>query len=217
MMRIACWLLAGLVLTIAVPAQADKEEALERLRAFSEDLTSFSATFEQTLYDEDDFPIRENSGSAHLEKPGKFRWEYTEPYDQLIVSNGERMWMYEEDLEQVTVREFDKALGQAPIALLSGSAPLDEEFEVEATGEREGLLWVQLEPKVKDTDFRRIYLGFDETSLKVMELRDRFDGATQVVFDDVEINTDIPADQFTFEPPEGVDIVGGEEADQSDW
>ncbi len=216
MKRIASWLIAGVIVAVAAPAHAGGDETLERLRAFTEDLTSFSATFEQTLYDEDDFPIRENSGVGKLEKPGKFRWEYTEPYNQLIVSNGERMWMYEEDLEQVTVREFDQALGQAPIALLSGRAPLAEEFEIEALGEREGLHWVQLEPKVQDTDFRKIYLGFDETSLKVMELRDRFDGATQVVFDDVEINTDIPADQFTFDPPEGVDVVGGE-ADQSGW
>lgn len=213
MKRHLCWLLAGLAV-VSLPVAADGEaEARERLRAFTEDLDSFRASFEQTLYDEDEFPIRESSGVAMLEKPGRFRWEYREPNEQLIVSNGERMWTYEADLEQVTVREPDEALGRAPISLLTGDADLEEQFEVEALGEREGLHWIELEPKVKDTDFRRVYLGFDDTSLKAMELRDRFDGATQVVFDDVELNTDVAADEFEFTPPEGADVIGADEAD----
>lgn len=214
MKRIGTWIIAGL-LVLATPAVASEEEAMERLRAFTEDLTSFSARFEQTLYDEDQFPIRASRGMAYLEKPGKFRWEYTEPYNQLIVSDGGRLWMYEEDLDQVTVREQDETLGQAPLLLLSGNAPLSDQFDIEPLGEREGLHWIQLEPKVRDTDFRRIYLGFDGTSLKVMELRDRFDGATQVVFDEVQVNPDIDPARFDFTPPEGADVVGADEAD--DW
>ena len=214
MKRITSTLIAVL-LVVAAPAWADAEaEARERLRAFTEDLHSFTATFQQTLYDDDQYPIQERSGVGKLEKPGKFRWEYQEPYEQLIVSNGERMWMYEADLDQVTVREFDQALGQAPIALLSGDAPLEDQFEIEALGEREGLLWIQLDPKVQDTDFRRIYLGFDDTSIKVMELRDRFDGTTQVVFDDVAVNEDIAAELFEFEPPEGADVIGEDEMEE---
>lgn len=214
MKRIGNWLVAGLIV-LAGPAVAADSESRERLRAFTEDLVSFSARFEQTLYDEDQYPIRERSGIALLVKPGKFRWEYTEPYHQLLVSDGGRLWMYEEDLEQVTVREYDEALGQAPIALLSGDAPLEDQFEVTALGEREGLHWIQLDPRVQDTDFRRIYLGFDDYSLKVMELRDRFDGATQIVFEDVEINADIDPARFEFTPPDGVDVVG--EGDGDGW
>ncbi len=219
MTRLASLLVAAVLALAAGPLWADDEaEARERLRAFTEDLTSFSATFQQTLYDEDQYPLQENRGSAKLKKPGKFRWEYTAPHEQLIVSNGQRMWMYEADLDQVTVREFDAALGRAPIALLSGDAPLDDEFEIEALGQREDLLWLQLEPKVQDTDFRRIYLGFDDTSIKVMELRDRFDGATQVVFDNVEVNPDLADDEFEFEPPEGADVIGEGVGDgDSDW
>lgn len=208
MKRIGSWLLAGLVALAGPAVAADKEEARERLRAFTEDLQSFRANFEQTLYDEEEFPIRESSGVAMLEKPGKFRWQYQEPNEKLLVSDGGRMWMYEADLEQVTVREYDEALGRAPIALLSGNTGLDEQFDIRPLGEREDLHWVELKPKVKDTDFRSIYLGFDGTSLKAMELRDRFDGATQVVFSDVEVNPDIAADRFEFTPPEGADVMG---------
>lgn len=211
MKRIGSWLMAGLLALAVIPAFADEQASLERLETFTEELRSFRATFKQTLYDEDDYPIRENEGVAYLEKPGLFRWEYNEPYTQILVSDGERLWMYEEDLDQVTVRETDEALGRAPIMLLTGEAPLSEEFELRGMGTREGLQWVQLEPKVQDTDFRRIYLGFDDHSLKVMELRDRFDGATQVVFDDVEINPDIDPDRFRFTPPEGVDVIGEDE------
>jgi len=218
MQRIRIGIIACLVL-VAAPVVADtvdeagnadaaeKAESLERLRQFTDDLTSFSARFEQTLYDEDDFPIREREGVAYLEKPGLFRWEYRTPYSQVIVSDGERLWMYESDLDQVTVRETDEALAQAPIMLLSGSAPLSDQFDVSGLGAREGLHWVQLEPKVKDMDFRRIYLGFDEESLRVMELRDRFDGATQVVFEETEVNPDIDPERFRFTPPDGADVI----------
>lgn len=199
--------LLGMVLgLLAVPASAG--EALERLEDFTSGLESFTAGFVQTRYDEDGEKIRESRGLAWLKRPGLFRWEYREPYQQMIVADGERMWIYDVDLEQVTVKKTERALGTAPIMLLSDSEPLSEQFDLSDLGEREELYWVRLKPKVDDTDFDEIYLGFDDRSLKVMELRDRFDQATQIVFNNTELNPDVSPDRFRFEPPEGTDVIG---------
>lgn len=183
-------------------------EAMDRLQRFTDDLRSFQAGFVQTRYDEDQNPVRESQGVAWLQRPGLFRWVYREPYEQTIVADGERLWVYDADLDQVTVREMERALATAPIMLLSGREPLSEQFEMHDRGEREGLYWVELRPKVQDTDFRRIFLGLDDETLKVMELRDQFDQATQIRFHHVEMNPQIDPARFRFTPPEGADVIG---------
>jgi outer membrane lipoprotein carrier protein len=183
-------------------------KALERLQRFTDDLRSFQAQFVQTRYDDNDEPIRKSRGEAYLHRPGLFRWSYTEPYKQVIVGDGENLWIYDADLQQVTVKEMQRALATAPITLLTGTAPLSEQFEIIDRGQREGLLWVELRPKVKDTDFRRIFLGLGEDTLQVMELRDRFDQVTQIKFAEAKMNPDIQASRFEFTPPEGVDVLG---------
>ncbi len=181
---------------------------LERLQTFIGQLETFQAGFVQTLYDEDSKPVTESKGAVILKRPGKFRWDYREPEVQSIIADGEKLWIYDADLEQVTVKKLDQALGNAPIMLLSNNRPLDKDFELLDLGAREGLEWVQLQPKIRDTEFEQIFLGFSEASLQVMELRDQFGQATQIRFNDFEMN--IPADDrlFTFTPPAGVDVVG---------
>jgi len=194
--------------------QALAGEAMDRLKAFTDDLHSFEAGFVQTLYDENNEPVRESQGVAYLKRPGLFRWAYEKPYRQIIVADGERLWIYDADLEQVTVKKTERALATAPIMLLSGREPLEEQFEMRDLGKREKLYWVELRPKVRDTDFRRIFLGLDDNSLKVMELRDQFDQATQIRFHHVEMNPSIDASKFEFTPPEGVDVIGQVPAEQ---
>lgn len=206
MMRITR-LIAACVLVLAA-GTASAGEATDRLQAFTDGLETFRAGFVQTLYDEDQQPIRESHGKAWLQRPGLFRWEYETPYEQTIVADGSHLWIHDEDLEQVTVKKADQALGTAPIMLLSGSEPLSEQFEINDLGRREGLYWVGLRPKVKDTDFRRIFLGLDDQGLKVMELRDRFDQATQIRFHHIDRNVSIDAARFRFTPPEGADVIG---------
>lgn len=198
-------LVATCLLLVAGPAFAG--EALDRLQAFTDDLRSFAAEFEQTRYDEDKQPVRESRGMVYLQRPGKFRWAYQEPYRQIIVADGERLWIYDADLEQVTVREAKQALATAPIMLLSGEAPLSEQFRMRDLGQREGLHWAELRPKVDDSDFERIFLGLDDQGLRVMELRDRFDQTTQIRFSEVRMNADVDPSRFEFEPPEGVDVI----------
>ncbi|MDX1608878.1 MAG: outer membrane lipoprotein chaperone LolA [Halofilum sp. (in: g-proteobacteria)] len=206
MHRLRSLVCAGLLL-LATAASAG--EATQRLEAFTTGLESFTAGFVQTVYDEDQRPVQESHGQAWLQRPGLFRWEYETPYQQTIVADGERLWIHDEDLEQVTVKKVERALGTAPIMLLSNSEPLSEQFEILDRGRREDLYWVELQPKVDDTDFRRIFLGFDEQALKVMELRDRFDQATQIRFHHVRLNPDIEAAKFEFTPPEGADVLRG--------
>lgn len=199
-------LVAACLLLAATPVAAG--EARERLQSFTDGLNTLTAGFVQTLYDEDQEPVQRSEGLAWLERPGLFRWEYREPYTQVIVADGERLWIYDADLEQVTVRDTGEALATAPIMLLSGEAPLEDQFEIRELGEREGLQWVELTPKVDDSDFERIFLGLDEDALQVMELHDRFDQATQIRFHHIEIGADIDASRFEFTPPEGVDVIG---------
>lgn len=206
MMR-ATRLAAACVLLLAA-GSATAGEAMDRLQRFTEGLESFTAGFVQTLYDENQAPVQESHGKAWLERPGLFRWEYETPYKQTIVSDGTHLWIHDEDLDQVTVKKAGRALGTAPIMLLSGTEPLADQFEMKDLGRREGLYWVELRPKVEDTDFRRIFLGLDDETLRVMELRDRFDQATQIRFHHTERNVPIDSARFEFTPPEGVDVMG---------
>ncbi len=181
---------------------------LQRLEAFTAQLESLRAQFVQSLYDAQGKAVQESRGTVLLQRPGRFRWEYRLPYEQLIVADGEKLWVYDTELQQVTVKQLDNALGNAPIMLLSEPRPLQEDFIITDLQPRDGLQWVELEPRVKDTDFTRIALGMDEQGMKVMELRDSFGQATEVRFVNLEINVAPAADAFVFEPPPGVDIIG---------
>ena len=181
---------------------------IERLNTFTSQLKSFRAAFVQTVYDADSEPLQESKGTVILQRPGRFRWDYQKPYTQLIVADGEKLWVYDSELKQVTVKNQSEALGQAPIMLLSGNRPLENQFKLKSLGPREGMEWVELVPKVKDTDFKVIYLGLDSVGLKVMELRDNFNQATQIVFEQLQLNVPTTDEQFTFTPPVGVDVIG---------
>lgn len=197
-------LLAGMLVAPALAAQT----ALDRLQTFTRDLRSLRADFTQVLYDASGEAVRESGGTLSMARPGRFRWDYDHPYKQQIIADGERLWVYDTELEQVTVRKQKGALGQAPIMLLSEGADLSKEFETRDLGSREGLFWVELKPRVQDTDFRTVYLGLDDKGLKVMELRDNFEQVTQIRLQSVRYNVDTAPDEFSFTPPPGVDVVG---------
>jgi outer membrane lipoprotein carrier protein len=200
---------ASLVGCLALPgAAAQTDNGLQRLEAFTAQLESLRAQFVQSLFDAQGKAVQESRGTVLLQRPGRFRWEYRLPYEQLIVADGEKLWVYDTELQQVTVKELDNALGNAPIMLLSERRPLQEDFIIHNLQPRDGLQWVELEPRVKDTDFTRITLGMDEQGMKVMELRDSFGQATEVRFVNLEINVVPAAGSFVFVPPAGVDIIG---------
>ena len=162
----------------------------------------------QSLFDAAGEVVQESRGTMVLQRPGRFRWDYSQPYEQHIVADGQKLWIYDTELQQVTVKGLDNALGNAPINLLSQRRPLTEDFLVRELPSHDGLQWVELEPRIKDTDFTSITLGMDVEGMKVMELRDSFGQRTQIRFMDIQLNAATDPGMFDFQPPAGVDVVG---------
>ena len=188
---------------------------LARLEAFMDRMRSLEASFRQTVYDESARKVDEASGKLYLQRPGRFRWDYVEPYRQEIVGDGDKVWIYDADLQQVTVRAFDEALGDTPASLLSSDAPLAERFEMTDVDGPDGLEWVALKPKAGEggqgaqTSYADIRLGFEGDVLRAMELEDNFGQTTRLDFIDVERNPELDDALFRFEPPPGADVIGG--------
>lgn len=148
------------------------------------------------------------SGELSIRRPGRFSWHYTEPTDQLVVADGENLWIYDAELAQATVTRLVDSAPASPAMLLSGEATLDTEFDVLETFERENLRWVRLAPKPTGTDFKELLIGFREGVLSQLRLLDSLDQVTTLEFFDVEINATLADDVFEFEPPPGVDVIG---------
>ncbi len=193
---------------VTLTALSHSVSSASELLDFTANLRSFSASFTQTVYDSDSVPLQESSGNVELLRPGKFRWTYTDPAPQVIVADGATLWIYDEDIQQVTMQPQATTLGSAPIGLLSGQRSLQREFTITELGIDKGLQWFQLDPLVQDTDFNTVFLALDDNGLKAMELRDNFEQATQIRFDNFRKNVALDDSSFLFTPPEGVDVVG---------
>jgi len=197
--------LIWLLLLPALPAQAGA--GLDRLNTFYRDVHSLRAHFDQMLLDSDGQMVQESSGTVAIERPDRFRWDYSKPYPQLIIGDGRRLWIYDSELEQVTVKRMDKAMGNAPALVLSGNRPLDEEFHIKELGRKDGLLWVQLTPKRPENDFKGVRIGFGKY-LERMDLEDNFGQVTRIHFTDFQRNPRLSPKLFHFVVPKGVDVVG---------
>ena len=182
--------------------------ASERLDDFFANVKTLQADFHQTLIDDKGNTVKEANGVLVMQRPGKFRWDYLQPYKQLIVADGKKIWVYDSELEQVTVKPMDAALGSTPALLLSGTKPLQENFIITELGPSDGLEWVELSPKVPDSSFERVRLAFDKTNLQRMELVDNFGQLTWLEFKKLERNVHPDPKLFVFSPPVGVDIIG---------
>jgi outer membrane lipoprotein carrier protein len=179
-----------------------------RLERFFADLVSLEANFEQEQVDAQTGERRQASGIFVLVRPGKFRWDYLDPYKQLILADGEKIWIYDPDLEQVIVKQARQALGDMPAQLLSSTQPLNESFDIFQLEDVDGMTWFRLEPVAKDSTVEAITLGFDRDHLRVMELNDAFGQQTRIQFLNVKRNPAINPARLTFVPPPGVDVVG---------
>ncbi|MEE9320732.1 MAG: outer membrane lipoprotein chaperone LolA [Granulosicoccus sp.] len=189
-------------------ADAAADDSLERLQAFTASIDTFTADFEQTLYDEDSTPLQVSKGTVKLKRPGRFIWNYTEPESQQIIADGEQIWLYDIGLEQVTVNAIDERLSGSPLVLLMGSAPLEEAFDILPLGESDSIDWLELTPQSTNSDFEKVFIGLTGTELAAMELRDNFGQATQIKFTNFKAGIEIEDAVFEFEPPEGVDVIG---------
>lgn len=190
---------------IALPAQAD---SLARLDNFVDGTKGLKAQFSQSVFDRNGRKTQEASGTLYLSRPGKFRWVYTKPYAQLIVGDGKKLWIYDEDLDQVTVRKLDQAIGESPAALLAGNNDMEKLFNLKDTGEKDGLEWLEATPKGKEGSFEKVRMGFRGNDLGAMELQDNFGQTTQLRFTSLERNPAMGSSLFRFTPPKGVDVIG---------
>lgn len=181
--------------------------ATDALKVFLDQTQTLKARFAQMVLDKNLKTLQQAQGVMQFSRPGKFRWDYLKPYEQTIVGDGSRLWIHDKDLNQVTVRKLDRALGASPAALLAGSNDLERDFTLSNAGIKDGLDWLDAVPKSRDTVFERVRMGFGKSGLEAMELRDQFGQVTVITFTDVERNPRIPADVFRFTPPQGADVI----------
>jgi len=189
------------------PATAD-ESRMALVSAYLESMDELRAEFLQEIIDVDETVIERASGSVSLKKPGQFRWDYREPYERVIVADGIKVWLYEADLEQVTIRDLNADVDDTPAALLTGSPAALDQFEFVTSWMRGELEWVQLEPKAREADFASVDLGFLKDELVQLEFIDRLGQRTRIVFSEIDRAPSLAADEFEFEIPEGADVIG---------
>lgn len=196
--------LVVIVFFISGLAQADGLQALQR---FLDGTQSARARFAQMVLDKDLKPLQQAQGVMQFARPGRFRWDYSKPYEQTIVGDGEKLWIYDKDLNQVTVRNLDKAIGASPAALLSGRNDLARDYRLSDIGVQNGLEWAEAVPKSRESVFERVRMGFGKNGLEAMELRDSFGQVTVITFADLVRNPAIAPEVFRFKAPAGADVI----------
>lgn len=181
---------------------------MDRLRAFVRDTTTARTTFTQTVIDRTGRVVQKANGEFALSRPGRFRWSVDKPYRQLVVGDGERVWIYDEDLNQVVVRNVGEAVGSTPAALLAGKEEVEKAFTWTELPAAQGLEWLAAVPLSAEATFREIRLGFDAKGLVALELLDAFGQRTSIRFADMARNPALPPETFRFVPPKGADVIG---------
>jgi len=197
-------LIVALLLFVAGAAHAS---SIERFQTFLRTMSSAQAGFEQKVFDRNRKLVQSSTGTFAFQRPGKFRWTYAKPHPQLIVGDGEKVWIWDEDLNQVTVKRMASAIGSTPAALLAGAADVAQAFVLEDLGTRDGLEWLEARPRARDAGFERIRLGLGVAGVEAMELFDPFGQTTVLRFTNLTRNPPLDAGTFRFTPPKGADVL----------
>lgn len=200
-------LAAVLLASLGARAAAPEAVAPAQLRAFLAETVTLEARFSQALLAADSDRAQVSEGRFYLHRPQRFRWDYTQPTPQLVVADGEHLWLYDPDLEQATVRRLDDGLSSTPAMLLSGDGKLDDSFRVGAAYREDGYDWVELAPVSPAADFSGVRVGFRSGVLASMELIDALGQTTVIRFTDVKVNDRLDPALFQFTPPPGVDVI----------
>jgi len=193
---------------LLVSLQLGYADGVANIQSFFANTQTMQADFEQKVTNKSGDVVQQVKGRMQLKRPNMFRWDYHQPYEQQIISDGHEVFLYDVDLEQVTVRALDKALGATPAALLAGGTSVADNFILKNAVRKDDLDWVLVLPKHKDGSYNRILLGFRQGELKKMEFYDNFSHVTHIKFANVKQNPAIPDENFLFLPPESVDVVG---------
>lgn len=195
--------LTGLLFALSAHAAGP----IEKLQAFVAATQSARANFSQKVLDNKGKTVQASDGKLAFSRPGKFRWEYQKPYEQLIVGDGEKLWIYDKDLNQVTAKKLEGSLESSPAALLAGSNEIETYYNLAASGTKNGVDWLDAFPKNKDSMFEKVRMGFRGTNLDTMELYDHLGQVTQIRFSGIQRNPKLAADTFSFTPPQGADVL----------
>ena len=212
--RFCHYLIPLWALTLSSSAGAQSEEPVfgldgaASLDTFIETTRTLRAEFQQELWSSEGRLIETAAGTLWLKRPNRFLWNYREPFEQLIVGDGENLWIYDMELGQVTVSPLDDSIAATPAMLLSGDEAVREGFDVLESFTAEGIEWVRLAPRLNGTDFSNVLIGFRAGLLDSLELLDGLDQVTEIEFGEVEVNPEISNDSFQFSPPEDVDVIG---------
>ncbi len=199
--------LLGVLGVLAVTPCLAFASGLEQLHSYLAASHAARGEFTQTVIARSGRKPQQSSGSFAFLRPGKFRWVYEKPYAQLLVSDGEKFWSYDQDLNQVAVKKIGQALGATPAALLAGES-LDKNFTLKDGGTSDGIEFVEATPRTQDATFERIRIGLDGNLPRVMEIHDNFGQVTLLRFTRFTSNPDLPANLFRFAPPKGADVAG---------
>lgn len=194
-------------LLVALTAGGASAGGIEELHAFLDGAKNGRATFRQVVTGKNARGQQVSTGTFAFARPGRFRWAYEKPWEQLVVGDGAKVWIYDKDLNQVIVRELDAALGATPAALLAGDNALERNFTLVDGGSADGLAWVEATPKAPESSFTRVRIGFRDQLPRAMELTDAFGQSTRLDFERFERNVTLAQDLFRFVPPQGADVV----------
>jgi outer membrane lipoprotein carrier protein len=182
--------------------------AIDKLHAFVDNTKSARASFRQVVVGKSGRKPQLAEGTMAFSRPAKFRWTYDKPYQQLIVGDGDKLWVYDKDLNQVSVKTLGQALGSSPAALLAGDNAIEKNFTLQEGETKDGIDWVEAQAKARESSFERLRIGFAGDALRVMEIVDNFGQTTTLTFGAIERNPTLPANLFHFAPPKGADVVG---------
>ena len=207
--RIHWWPAVASALLLVSAASHAADDSLSRVDAYLGALQTLAADFVQVVRDSEGQITNRASGTLTISRPDRFRWDYREPYLQTIVADGKKLWLYDADLEQVTVRSLEQGLGSTPAMLLSGSGKAKDAFVAGPVERRGDWTWCALQPRQRGSDFERVSLAFTARGeLAAMELLDKLGQATQIEFSDVRRNGKVDEAAFRFVPPPGADVIG---------
>jgi outer membrane lipoprotein carrier protein len=181
-------------------------DSVDKLREFVEQVRTGQASFTQTVMSPDGAKKKVSSGSFEFSRPNRFRFSYTRPFAQLIVADGQKVWIFDADLNQVSSRRLSAALGTTPAALLAGGS-LDKDFELSPLPSKDGLDWAQALPKSRDGAFQSMRVGFRGRVLAAVEIVDSFGQRSLLQFEGFAANVALPSDSFVFTPPAGADLI----------
>jgi outer membrane lipoprotein carrier protein len=197
---------ATVVAALALAASAALAAPVDTLREFVRDVKTGHASFTQTVTSPDGAKKKTSSGSFDFARPNRFRFAYAKPFEQTIVADGEKVWIYDKDLNQASSRRIGQALGATPAALLAGGS-LDKEFDLANLPAKDGLEWAEAKPKAKEGTFQSVRVGFKGRDLAALEIVDSFGQRSVLRFESFQANGAIAPETFRFTPPAGADVI----------